>query len=86
VAAGGKSLKQFIFVVSSPEQEADFKAEIAKAQQQFTNCLTYPTMLAFHGQRSTSMSFVADAQGRELIDGTTSCEMVLIISRQPTAG
>jgi ubiquitin-conjugating enzyme E2 Q len=43
------TVRQFTFVVGSPEQEANFKAEIETAQSTHENCRTYPTLLAFHG-------------------------------------
>lgn len=42
-------VRQFTFVVGSPEQENCFKAEIKAAQKADKNCVAYPTMLAFHG-------------------------------------
>ena len=45
----GSNIRQFIFVVGSPEQEANFKEEITKAQVADKRLLEYPTMLAFHG-------------------------------------
>ncbi len=49
---GGPSMsivRQFRFVVGSPEQENNFKEEIAKAQRRNQKCLKHPTLLAFHG-------------------------------------
>ncbi|KAK4684001.1 ubiquitin-conjugating enzyme E2 Q, partial [Tremellales sp. Uapishka_1] len=44
-----QKVKQFTFVVGSPQQERDFKAEIEVAQKSYPKCLDYPTMLAWHG-------------------------------------
>lgn len=43
------SIRQFTFVVGSPEQEVNFKEEVVKAQSENEQCQQYPTMLAFHG-------------------------------------
>lgn len=45
-----QNLRQFRFVVGSPEQEANFKDEIRLAQNTNPNCNAYPTLLAFHGK------------------------------------
>ena len=45
----GKVVRQFTFVVGSPEQEDKFKQEIVKAKAQKASCEQYPTLLAFHG-------------------------------------
>ncbi|KAL7422062.1 hypothetical protein Q5752_003837 [Cryptotrichosporon argae] len=42
------NVHQFSFVVGSPEQEANFKTEIALAQAKGGNVQKYPTILAFH--------------------------------------
>ncbi|WVQ80119.1 hypothetical protein IAT38_002220 [Cryptococcus sp. DSM 104549] len=47
--AGQPAVRQFLFVVGSPEQEANFRGEIVKAQKEQANCKKYPTLLAFHG-------------------------------------
>nr|XP_031859462.1 uncharacterized protein CI109_005108 [Kwoniella shandongensis]KAA5526534.1 hypothetical protein CI109_005108 [Kwoniella shandongensis] len=44
-----EKLKQFVFVVGSPEQESNFKSEVEAAQKADKNCAQYPTLLAFHG-------------------------------------
>jgi ubiquitin-conjugating enzyme E2 Q len=43
------AVRQFTFVVGSPEQETNFKKEIETAQSTHENCKAYPTILAFHG-------------------------------------
>lgn len=43
------NMKQFIFVVGSPEQETSFKQEIELARSKKGVCKEYPTLLAFHG-------------------------------------
>lgn len=46
-------IRQFSFVVGSPEQEDNFKTEIAEARKSSKNCEKYPTILAFHGRSSS---------------------------------
>jgi ubiquitin-conjugating enzyme E2 Q len=43
-------VRQFTFVVGSPEQENNFKQEIVKAKSEKPSCEQYPTLLAFHGE------------------------------------
>jgi len=45
----GEVVRQFTFVVGSPEQEDNFKQEIVKAKAEKASCEQYPTLLAFHG-------------------------------------
>jgi ubiquitin-conjugating enzyme E2 Q len=45
----GEVVRQFTFVVGSPEQEDNFKQEIVKAKAEKPSCEQYPTLLAFHG-------------------------------------
>jgi ubiquitin-conjugating enzyme E2 Q len=45
----GEIVRQFTFVVGSPEQEDNFKQEIVKAKAEKPSCEQYPTLLAFHG-------------------------------------
>ena len=45
--------RQFTFVLGSPEQERDFRAEIGLAKAQNPQCQTHPTMLVFHGELNT---------------------------------
>ncbi|WWC62233.1 uncharacterized protein I303_104829 [Kwoniella dejecticola CBS 10117] len=69
---GGGDLKQFTFVVGSPEQEQNFKEEIEKAKKENKNCRTYSTLLAFHGSGTerwhnilrTGLDFNETANGR----------------------
>lgn len=49
INVAASAVRQFTFVVGSPEQEANFKAEIETAQSTHENCKAYPTILAFHG-------------------------------------
>lgn len=44
------NIRQFAFVVGSPEQETNFKQEITKAQANNARLEEFPTMLAFHGE------------------------------------
>lgn len=44
------NVRQFTFVVGSPEQETNFKQEIELAQLRNPNLAQYPTILAFHGK------------------------------------
>lgn len=44
-----RNIRQFTFVVGSPKQESNFKAEIEAAKTNYPNCAQYPTFLAFHG-------------------------------------
>ncbi|KAK8864709.1 hypothetical protein IAR55_001963 [Kwoniella newhampshirensis] len=60
---GYTCLKQFTFVVGSPEQESNFRSEIVAAQEKDKNCRQYPTLLAFHA--STSMSGYARPTGTQ---------------------
>nr|XP_019007506.1 uncharacterized protein I206_07767 [Kwoniella pini CBS 10737]OCF46287.1 hypothetical protein I206_07767 [Kwoniella pini CBS 10737] len=46
---GGGDVKQFTFVVGSPEQEENFKREKEEAKKGNKNCERYPSLLAFHG-------------------------------------
>jgi ubiquitin-conjugating enzyme E2 Q len=48
----GDRVRQFTFVVGSPEQEDNFKQEIIKAKAEKPSCEQYPTLLAFHGMSS----------------------------------
>jgi len=45
----GEIVRQFTFVVGSPEQEDNFKQEIVKAKAEKASCEQFPTLLAFHG-------------------------------------
>jgi len=45
----GEVVRQFTFVVGSPEQEDNFKQEIVKAKAEKASCEQYPALLAFHG-------------------------------------
>lgn len=47
--AQGEIVRQFTFVVGSPEQEDNFRQEIVKAKAEKASCEQYPTLLAFHG-------------------------------------
>ena len=49
-AAARQDIRQFTFVVGSPEQERDFKTEIDLAKRGGVN-KAYPTFLAFHGEQ-----------------------------------
>lgn len=42
-------VRQFTFVVGSPEQEDNFRQEIIIAKAEKASCEQYPTLLAFHG-------------------------------------
>lgn len=44
------TIRQFAFVVGSPEQESNFKKEIEQAKSTNPNAIKYPTLLAFHGE------------------------------------
>lgn len=46
----GEEVRQFTFVVGSPEQEDNFRQEIVKAKAEKPSCEQYPTLLAFHGK------------------------------------
>lgn len=47
--ATGDVVRQFTFVVGSPEQEDNFRQEIVKAKLEKASCEQFPTLLAFHG-------------------------------------
>ena len=66
-------VRQFTFVVGSPEQEDNFRQEIVKARGEKPSIEQYPTLLAFHGT-SYFHSFVEDKaydQARRLRGGIT---------------
>ncbi|WVR06740.1 hypothetical protein IAU60_003775 [Kwoniella sp. DSM 27419] len=73
--AGG--IKQFTFVVGSPQQEKHFREEIEKAQAASTHCKSYPTLLAFHGSNvdrwhnilRTGLDFTETVNGRAYGNG-----------------
>ncbi|WWD03208.1 hypothetical protein V865_001258 [Kwoniella europaea PYCC6329] len=73
----GGDLKQFTFVVGSPEQESNFKNEIELAKKENKNCKTYPTLLAFHGSAAerwhnilrTGLDFSETINGRAYGNG-----------------
>jgi ubiquitin-conjugating enzyme E2 Q len=48
--ASAENVRQFTFVVGSPEQESNFKQEIERAQARDSRLLQYPTIMAFHGE------------------------------------
>jgi ubiquitin-conjugating enzyme E2 Q len=50
VGDGAGHIRQFTFVVGSPEQETNFKKEIELAKSGHPNVVQYPTLLAFHGE------------------------------------
>ncbi|WWC88980.1 uncharacterized protein L201_003895 [Kwoniella dendrophila CBS 6074] len=70
-------LKQFTFVVGSPEQENNFKKEVELAKQGNKNCITYPSLLAFHGSAAerwhnilrTGLDFSETINGRAYGNG-----------------
>jgi ubiquitin-conjugating enzyme E2 Q len=47
-------VRQFTFVVGSPEQEDNFRQEIVKARSEKPSIEQYPTLLAFHGMSKPS--------------------------------
>lgn len=57
-------IKQFTFVVGSPEQEDRFKNEIAEARRKSTHCEKYPTILAFHGESAPNYSCRYNTEGK----------------------
>ncbi|RSH89058.1 hypothetical protein EHS25_002724 [Saitozyma podzolica] len=71
------AVRQFTFVVGSPEQETNFKKEIETAQSTHENCKAYPTILAFHGSAAErwhnilrlGLNFDEMANGRSYGDG-----------------
>ncbi|WVF71109.1 hypothetical protein IAT40_005906 [Kwoniella sp. CBS 6097] len=70
-------IKQFTFVVGSPEQESNFKREIEVAQAEYRNCIDYPTLMAFHGSHAErwhnilrkGLDFTDQANGRAYGNG-----------------
>lgn len=46
----GSNIRQFTFVVGSPEQEDNFKREIETAKVAEPTLGEFPTLLAFHGE------------------------------------
>ncbi|WVQ99753.1 hypothetical protein IAU59_006895 [Kwoniella sp. CBS 9459] len=70
-------IKQFTFVVGSPEQENNFKREIERAQAYSKNCRDYPTLMAFHGSHAErwhnilrkGLDFTDQANGRAYGNG-----------------
>jgi ubiquitin-conjugating enzyme E2 Q len=58
-SGSGEVLRQFLFVVGSPEQENNFKQEIVTARATKGNCERYPTLLAFHGTSPLVWWFLA---------------------------
>ncbi|WVW84288.1 hypothetical protein I302_106319 [Kwoniella bestiolae CBS 10118] len=73
----GGDLKQFTFVVGSPEQESNFRNEIELAKKGNRNCVNYPTLLAFHGSGTerwhnilrTGLDFTDTINGRAYGNG-----------------
>ena len=63
---GLNNVKQFTFVVGSPEQEANFGAEIRIAQASDSNCKQYPTLLAFLWYVWLRVSLKPRLRGREM--------------------
>ena len=61
---GGQCIRQFTFVVGSPEIEEGFKGEIEKAKTTDANCKKFPTILAFHGE-SVVLSTLMAGSGAE---------------------
>ena len=45
------TIRQFTFVVGSPEQESNFKQEIELAKKTNANVVKYPILLAYHGEQ-----------------------------------
>ncbi|OCF31971.1 hypothetical protein I316_06356 [Kwoniella heveanensis BCC8398] len=70
-------IKQFTFVVGSPEQENSFRREIELAQARNKNCKKYPTLMAFHGSHAErwhnilrkGLDFTDQANGRAYGNG-----------------
>lgn len=78
-------MRQFTFVVGSPEQEANFKEEVVKAQEAFENCKVHPTLLAYHGKsRAATIVMPLIYQAPQAIVGIISYGRDLITRRLQT--
>lgn len=53
-------VKQFTFVVGSPQQESNFSAEMQMAPSVNPSAARFPTMLAYHGQCHDRCGDLAD--------------------------